>query len=278
MKRVWVNKGLVQGTVGLSVDDRGLTLGDGVFETIAVKAGVALWRFEHLERMRAAAAALGLAFPETDIENAVDALTHRVKAAHVLRLTLTRGVGGRGLAAPAGKPTLIGTVQPFDESLRFKPVTLATSSVRRNLHSPTSQLKTTSYMEQVLAAREAQAAGAEDAVMLNTAGRVACTSIGNIFMLSGTVLATPSLSEGILPGVMRAAVMALAGHAGLSVTEKRVKPGDLVEADVIFTTNSLRFLRPVAHLDGKRFATRSKLVDLLVQGLLNAEQEQIILN
>jgi branched-chain amino acid aminotransferase len=142
MKRVWFNTQLVKGAIGLSPYDRGLTLGDGVFETLAVKRGVALWRFEHVERMRAAAALLGIAFAEDAIENALDALSHRVKGAHVLRLTLTRGEGGRGLAGDSAKPSLIGTLQPFDEALRFQPATVVTSAVRRNLHSPASRLKT----------------------------------------------------------------------------------------------------------------------------------------
>ena len=120
MKRVWLNKALVKGKLAVSAQDRGLTLGDGVFETLAVTKGVALWRFEHIERMRKAAAELGIPFPEEEIENAIDALTHRAKDSHVLRLTLTRGEGGRGLAGDIAKPTLIGSLQPFDDKLRLQ--------------------------------------------------------------------------------------------------------------------------------------------------------------
>jgi branched-chain amino acid aminotransferase len=278
MKRVWFNKGLVTGKLALSAQDRGLTLGDGLFETLAVNKGIALWRFEHIERMRKAANELGIPFPEADIENAIDALTHRSKDHHVLRLTLTRGEGGRGLAGDIAKPTLIGTLQPFDANLRFQPVSLATSTVRRNLHVPSSRMKTTSYIDNILAAREAHAAGADDALMLNTAGRVSCTSIGNVFLELGGELVTPSFNEGILPGIMRDAVIRLARHVGITVREKQVKATEPAKADFAFVTNSLRFVRPVSKLDGRRFSSRSKLVDRIVQGLLNAEQEQIILN
>jgi branched-chain amino acid aminotransferase len=278
MKRVWFNKELVAGKFALSAQDRGLTLGDGLFETLAVNKGIALWRFEHIERMRKAAVELGLPFPETDIENAIDALTDRTKDHHVLRLTLTRGEGGRGLSGDIAKPTLVGSLQPFDASLRFQPVSLLTSKIRRNLHSPSSRLKTLSYVDQILAAREAIAGEADDALMLNTGGRVSCTTIGNIFLEFNGALVTPSLSEGVLPGIMRDAVIRLAKNAGISIREKQVKPADLAKADFMFVTNSLRFVRAVTKLDGKRFSARSKFVDKIVQGLLNVEQEQIILN
>jgi branched-chain amino acid aminotransferase len=277
MKRVWLNKELVTGQVYLSAQDRGLTLGDGVFETLAVNGGDALWRFEHLERMRKAAAELGIAFPEDDIENAIDALTHRSRGTHVLRLTLTRGDGGRGLAVGVTKPTLIGTLQAFDVAMRFQPVSVMTSAVRRNLHSPASRLKTLSYIDNVLAAREAAAQGFDEALMLNTAGRVACCSIGNVFLeVDGTVM-TPSLSEAILPGIMRDVIMRQAKQMGVVVREKQIKTTDIAKADGMFVTNSLRFIRSVTKCDARRFSTRSKLLDTLVRGLLNAEQQQMIL-
>ncbi len=278
MKRIWLNKELVKGKLALSAYDRGLTLGDGIFETFAVNRGVALWRFEHVERMRKAATELGLPFSDDNIENAIDALTDRAKGSHVLRLTLTRGESGRGLAGGLTKPTLIGTLQPFDEKLRFQPASLMTSSIRRNLHSPSSRLKTLSYIDNILAAREAHARGVDDALMLNTAGRVACCSIGNVFLEIDGALVTPSLNEGILPGIMRDAVIKLAKHAGITVKEKQIKPSDIAKADVMFMTNSLRFLRNVTKCDDKRFSTRSKILDTFTRVLLNAEQEQIILN
>jgi branched-chain amino acid aminotransferase len=278
MKRVWLNKELVEGKLAVSAHDRGLTLGDGIFETLAVNGNVPLWRFEHVERMRKAAAELGLPFPEDAVEDAIDALTDRCKGHHVLRLTLTRGEGGRGLAGPVAKPTLIGSLVPFNESLRFQSVSLMTSSVRRNLHSPSSRLKTLSYIDNVLAAREAYDAGVDDALMLNSAGRVACSSIGNIFLLVDGGLVTPSLGEGILPGIMRDAVIRLAKQGGFKVSEKQIRPVDISGADAMFVTNSLRFVRSVTKCGEKRFSTRSKILDRIVQGLLNMEKEQLVLN
>lgn len=276
--RVWRDGKLQKAALAATADDRGLTLGDGVFETLLVKDGIALWRFEHVERMRAAAAVLGIPFPEEAVENAIDGITHRMAGTHALRLTLTRGAGGRGLAGPATTPTLIATLSPFDAGLQFQPLSLKTVGIRRNLFSPASSLKVLSYVDNVLAAREAADAGFDDALMLNTAGRVACSSIGNVFMEVDGVVATPSLSEGILPGIMRGAVIAAARQAGIKVREKQIRPADLAKADMVFVTNSLRYVRVVKRLDGRRFTARSSLLEAIIRGVLNAEQDQIILN
>jgi branched-chain amino acid aminotransferase len=278
MKRVWHKGVVVKGKLALSANDRGLTLGDGLFETFAVSKGIALWRFEHLQRMSKAAAEIGIPFPGDELENAIDALTHRLKEPHVLRLTLTRGEGGRGLSGSVAKPTVIGSLEPFDEKLRFQPVSLITSEIRRSLLSPAARLKTLSYMDNVLAARKAVAKGFDDALMLNSAGRVACSTIGNLFLEMDGQLVTPSLSEGVLPGIMRAAVIQQATFMGVVVKEKQVKVQDIARADTMFVTNSLRFLRNVTKCDGKRFTGRSKNLGNIIRGLLNAEQEQIILN
>ncbi len=139
-------------------------------------------------------------------------------------------------------------------------------------------MKSLSYIDNVLAAREAAKAGADDALMLNSAGRVACSSIANIFLETAGALVTPSLAEGILPGVMRAAVIRAAKDLGIAIREKQVRPADAAGADGLFLTNSLRFIRPVVGLDGKRYAPRSKIVDRLIGALLDAETEQLVLS
>jgi branched-chain amino acid aminotransferase len=277
MKRVWHDGKLVKGKIALSPFDRGLTLGDGVFETMAVTNHVALWRYEHIKRMQAVAEAIGIAFSSDEIETAIDALTLRVKGSHVLRLTLSRGEVARGLASDSDRSTLIGTLQPFDVSLRFQPVTLATVATRRNMHSLSSRVKSLSYADNIFAAREAAVLKAEDGVMLNSAGRVACTTIGNIFVETENVLLTPALSEGVLPGIMRAEVIRLAKLLGVKVKEGKISVSELETARAIYVSNSLRFLRPVARLDGKRMASRGKLFELISRGLLNAETEQMVL-
>jgi branched-chain amino acid aminotransferase len=272
VNKLWHNGSLVQGKLAISAHDRGLTLGDGLFETLAVKNGVALWQDQHLERFEKAAREMGISFPQKEIEAAINALIKDAKDPQVLRLTLTRGEGARGLAAQSSQTTLIGTLGAFDDSLRFQPMSVITSSVKRNMHSPTSRLKTLSYIDNIFAARQASARGVDEALMLNTSGRLACFSIGNVFLEIGGTLVTPALSEAILPGIMRQVIIALARQNDIEVKEKQVKPSDIDKADVMFMTNSLRLMRPVTKCDSKMFEARSKIFETLMQGVLAAEQ------
>ncbi len=275
MNRIWFEGKLHKGAVALSAQDRGLTLGDGVFETILVLNGVALWRDEHMQRMQSGASQLGISFPAQDINRAIDMLIERAMTHHVLRLTLTRGAGGRGLAADPDQPTFIGTLMEFDPDLQFQPMTLLTSRIERNLKSPMSSIKTTSYLDQVMAAREAAERGFDEALMFNTKGRVACCTIGNIFLVIGDTLVTPSLYEGILNGIMRNVVIRAAKDAGLKVSERLVRLVDLDKAEGMFVTNSLRYVRPVVLFNDRPLAVPKIVVEKIKPYLLHKQREQI---
>jgi branched-chain amino acid aminotransferase len=277
--RIWFDGILHDGPLPIAANDRGLTLGDGIFETLLVRDGIALWRFEHLQRMADAAKTMGLPFISDDIENALDGVCHGTRGSHSLRLTLSRGAAPRGLADNGKVSTLIATLTPFDEKLRFQPVSLVTSSIARNEKSPSSRLKTLSYVDEILAAREAVAVGIDDALMLNTKGRVACSTIGNVFLWIGDRLVTPSLEEGVLPGIMRGAVLRMAKSLGIKSTEKRVTLADLAIADRLFVTNSLRLLRPVSRLDDRKFPTRRHAKeDAIIAQLAHLMMEQLVLS
>ncbi len=255
MSLVWFNGRLIDGPLPLDPADRGLLLGDGVFETIAVINGKPLWLEEHLARLAKTAAELGIAADLVLIRKAIAALPGEA-GAHVLRVTLTRGPAARGLASGGDNPSLLATLDPLPRSFLLQPVRLATSAVRRNEFAPSSRLKTLSYADAIAAARQAAASGAGDALMLNTSGRAASSTIANLFLLRGQELVTPNLSQGILPGVMRRAVLDLAPGLGLDPVERAVLPVELASADAVFLTNSLRLIRPVTALDGRGLGKR----------------------
>ena len=275
MNRIWFDGKLHEGPVSLSAPDRGLSLGDGLFETILVLNGVALWRDEHMLRMHSGASQLGIHFPAQEINRAIDALVANTTTHHVLRLTLTRGASGRGLAANPDQPTFIGTLTDFDPDLQFQPMTLLTSRIERNLKSPTSSIKTTSYIDQVMAAREAMEQGFDEALMFNTKSRVACCTVGNIFLVVGDTLVTPSLYEGILNGIMRNVVIRAAKDAGLKVSERLVRIPDLDKADGMFATNSLRYVRPVVLFHDRPLAVPKLVLEKIRPYLLHRQREQI---
>lgn len=225
--------------------DRGLTLGDGVFETIAVRGGRAQRLDAHLDRLRRGLETLAFARMPAEARAAVT----RVIEANALttgavRLTVTRGPAARGLAPQGtGPPTVLATASaaapPRD------PVTAVVSTrVRRNEHSPTSGVKSLSYLDNVLARQEAAERGADEALLRNTAGHVVEATVANLFAVFDGELVTPPLADGALPGVLRAAVRA----AG-PVREARLTPDALLRAEEIVLTNSLS-VRAVVALDG----------------------------
>lgn len=257
MSFVWSDGALHQHeTISVSPKNRGLTLGDGLFETILAVNRVALWRDQHLARLKASAQILGISFPADEITTALDALLAAGgENPHVLRLTLTRGATARGLGGASKEPVVIATLDPFDTRLIGQPATLITSRFRRSTSSIAATHKTLSYADNIAAAREADGAGADDALLLNTDGRVACTTIANIFVVMGKRLITPARSEAILPGIIRSVVLAEAKALGFTAEETTINPEQLLDADAVFLTNSLRLVRPVTHIDGNAMSS-----------------------
>jgi branched-chain amino acid aminotransferase/4-amino-4-deoxychorismate lyase len=247
----------------IALDDRGLTLGDGLFETLLAADG-ALADFEaHLARMAAGCAALGLPAPDPGLARrlCLEALEGR-SGRLAVRLTLTAGSGGRGLDRPAAPaPVLFAAAAPAP--LPAGPVSLATAAVRRNASSPTSRFKTLAYLDNVLARRQAQAAGADEALMLNTDGEVACAAVANLFWFDGERLCTPALDCGVLEGVMRGRVLARAGALGIDVLECQIERPVLEGVQTLFLTNSLIGLRPVSALDGRALQADEPRVEAL---------------
>jgi branched-chain amino acid aminotransferase/4-amino-4-deoxychorismate lyase len=244
-------------------DDRGLLLGDGLFETILSVDG-ALDRFEeHLDRMVRGCAVLGLSPPAPEkarqaAERALsDAGLRQGRAA--VRLTLTAG-SGRGLdRAPDSIPRLLASAAPAPAP---KPaVTLATVGVRRNERSPASRLKTLSYVDNVLARAEARAKGADEALMLNTSGELGCAAAANLFWISGRGLFTPALDCGVLDGIVRAAL--IRADLGLEAVEVHAGPEALESAEAVFLTNSLIGVQAVTAVDGRSLAGSEALVGLI---------------
>ena len=246
---VWIN-GSFEGRIDPS--DRGFLLGDGVFDTAVAFRGIVFARPHHLERLTHQAAAIGIAVDPAAVRTGWDAvLAQAAPGPLILRTNVTRGVTERGLwPASAGSPTITVSATPWNPKLFGRAVRLATSSIRRNESSPASRLKTLGYLDSILAAREAAAEGADDALFVNGVGRVACTTIANVFIVSGGDLLTPPISEGVNPGITRALLLESAGRVGLHASEVPLARPNLLSADAVFLTNSVRFLSPALSLDG----------------------------
>jgi branched-chain amino acid aminotransferase len=142
----------------------------------------------------------------------------------------------------------------------FETVKACVVSVVRYEGSPASRMKTLSYMDQILAAREAAAKGFDDGMMLNSRGCLACSTVGNVFLVKGKTLLTPSEVQGVLPGIMRRVVLDGAAALGYDVQVRAVEQRELTDADGVFLTNSLRLLRPLA---GYRHDAFPDIVELI---------------
>ena len=248
----------------IPIDDRGFLLGDGLFETVLFKAGrPVLWE-EHMARLTRGCLAIGLPLPDAERlrAEARRAVSERRlgNARAAVRLTWTAGSGGRGLGRPEPvTPRLVASAaaSPRPET----PAAMVVSSIRRNARSPSARLKSLNYLDNVLARREAEAAGSDEALLLNTAGHAACASAANLFWITGGRLYTPSLSCGVLDGVTRAQVIAAA-----PVEEVRANLDTVLQAEAAFLTNSLIGVRMIRVLAG-RFLKPHPIIDQLGAGL-----------
>ena len=247
----------------IAPDDRGLLLGDGLFETILFKDGAAVLWAAHLDRMARGCAVLGLPTPGAaavarEAAAAVEALGAPRAA---VRITWTAGPGGRGLVRPEPlQPRLIVTAAATP--LPTTPASVIVSDIRRNAGSPASRLKTLSYLDNVLARRQALAVGADEALMLNGEGRLACASAANLFWIGQGRLFTPALHCGVLDGVMRRQVIEASAAMGVVVEEVAAGAAALMGAEAAFLTNSLIGVRRVSRVDG-RACGEHPLIDAL---------------
>lgn len=247
----------------IPADDRGFTLGHGLFETVLWEGHHLVHWTAHFERLVRGCRVLGLPAPDEHAcrdaaEAALEAAGWPRRAA--VRLNWSAGAGGRGLDPPARlQPRL--TASAAESPATATAATLATVDLRRNDQSPASRLKTLAYLDNVLARAEAQAAGAEEALMLNTRGEIACAAAANVFWIRHGVVFTPALSCGVLDGTVRAEVLRACGRLGLPAEEVAATPAALRDA-TMFLTNSLIGVRPVASLDGES-CQASRLVEAL---------------
>jgi branched-chain amino acid aminotransferase len=237
----------------VSVLDHGVTVGDGVFETVLVRDGAAFALSRHLVRLAGSAAGLGIDAPAAPrLREAVDAVladaTGPAAARGRLRLTVTSGVGPAASERGSGDPTLIVTLTP---AAPWPPAAaVVTVPWVRNERSAIAGLKTTSYAENAVALARARSRGASEALLANTRGELCEGTGSNVFVVVGGRLLTPPLSSGALAGITRGLV--LEGSDGAQ--EQALAYDVLRSADEVFLTSSTREVQPVVTVDERQLA------------------------
>ena len=260
--KVFVNEKIVdEKKAVVSVFDRGLLYGDGIFETMRAYGGRVFMLDEHIERLYNSAGIIDLNIrPDKKyIKYIIYRLlkVNRLSEAYI-RLSVSRGTGRVGLDATTAESDsvviIVKDFTPYPDKFYRKGVRLYTSSVRRNERSVLFKIKSLNYLNNIIARLEAQAAGATDALLLNSKDKVAESAVSNIFMVKKNLLVTPSIASGALPGITREAVLSLAGKAGLRPVQRQIGLRELKGANEIFLTNTLMEIMPVTRLDKKTIA------------------------
>jgi branched-chain amino acid aminotransferase len=243
----------------VSALDNGFTFGDGVYETLRTYGGRPFHLDRHLSRLRASAAMLAIAIPPTDTALAADLdrlLERADNPESYIRIIVTRGVGEISYRFDRiTGPTIFMAArayEPFAEAQYTEGIPVIISSLRRN--SPRAldpAMKSCNLINNILAVREAQARKAAEPLMLNERGDVAEGASANVFIVTGGVLVTPPLNDGILPGVTRALVLELAAKLGIEARQQSIRMPALLEADEAFVTSTLKEVMPIATVDGR---------------------------
>ena len=283
---VWLNGALLDAK-DARIDPRGqgLLFGLGVYDTLRTAGGQPLLLEEHRDRLADGAARLGLTAPGAG--QLAAAIAGLLAANHLsdarIRITLAGGTLA-GMVPPPGAPQdCLITATPL--SIIKPSAALITVPWRRNERSPLAGIKFTACAENVLAQRSALAAGADEALFLNTRDELCEGAFSNVFLVDDGSVVTPPLASGCLPGVTRGIVIELCREAGIPCWERPVSGLSLFPAGPddystrcrreVFLTSSIRGIQPVACLDDMRFTAPGSVTQRL-QGLYAARMANAV--
>lgn len=252
----------------VSVFDRGFLSGDQVYEVVRTYGLAPFALAQHLARLRHSAGRIGLPLPWTPERLAAE-LLRTVEASRggdppdplaapwnrgerSVRLVVTRGAAeeARGWGVAPGPRVLLAATPLRGPPQAAYQDGVACILVHARVARSDPGAKTGGHLAEALATRDAAAAAAHEALLLDAAGQVTEGASSNLFLVAGGGVATPPLAAGILPGVTRGLVLALAREAGLPVAERPLGPADLRDAEELFLTSTSREILPVTRLDG----------------------------
>lgn len=275
---------VAQDQARISAADAGFLLGDGAFETVRVECGVPLFLESHLARLGRAARALGIPFA-LSIEGIAELCEAVIDANERgdgrLRITLSRGpVRTPPTDEREGEPTLLITFGPGDPSVeeqRARGWRVLLAPFPRNHASPLCAIKSTCYSESLLARRYARGRGFDEALFLNTAGRVAECAMANILAVRGDSIATPPVADGALPGTVRARILQSAHSIGMHAEERALSVEDLLASDAAIACNSMVEAMPIRQLGERALGTPAGAeACAAIQGMLRAQARAAI--
>ncbi|MDD5748011.1 MAG: aminotransferase class IV [Actinomycetota bacterium] len=246
----------------ISIFDRAVFFGDSVFETIRSYHGKPFRLERHLERLRSGCSAMRTALPVAPVElkelslGLVEKNNLRDCDAY-LRVTVTGGIssGQTGLRRqePPSFFIIAKRLEEYPRRFYEKGMSLIISNIRRNSSSPLSNTKTGNYADSLIARQEAYDRGADDSLMLTTAGNIAEATSSNIFYVRDGNIRTPDLGCGLLPGITREAIIEICAEKEIPVNSVTEGPEAIFEAEEVFLTNALMEVMPVSGIEDHQY-------------------------
>ncbi|WP_413110516.1 aminodeoxychorismate lyase [Thaumasiovibrio sp. DFM-14] len=255
----------------LSVNDRGFQYGDGCFSTIAVRHGQPLYWDYHAKRFEQTLSRLRIdAIDFARLRGVVEEQARGLGNSGVIKVTITRGEGGRGYSSAADfTPNVVITtamMPPTYATLREQGIALGLCNTQLGLNPLLAGMKHLNRLEQVLVRQEIDHQHWQDAVVCNLNGHVVETGIANLFWEQGNQLYTPDLSLSGVAGVMRQVIIDQANRLNIAISEVAVKPEHLLSVESVFVSNSLMMLVPVIEFNGHHYK-KGKIFSLLAKSL-----------
>ena len=266
---VWMNGTLCSAEeVRISPFDHGITVGNGVFETLISYEGRPFAFTRHYRRLTKSAEAMGLTVRDPDALRAASALVleaNNFRAGRArIRITVTGGPAPLGSERGMAEETTLVAASALADWDTTESVVVV--SCTRNEHGALAGVKTTSYGENVVALARARKESAGEAIFSNTKGDLCEGTGSNIFLVSRGNLITPPLSSGCLPGVTRALVLELCEREKVMVTERAVPVTSLHNSSEAFLTSTTREIHPIRAVDGRHLPEAPGRITLLLQG------------
>lgn len=260
----------------INIADRGFRYGDGIFETMLFKNGQLRLGRLHMKRLFEGMDLLGYesSLTEKILRASISTLCGRNGCSELARVRLTVYAGEAAITEPVKEPGYIIEAMPIEQELtgfnsRGLQIGLFTGAVKSC--DQLSNLKSISAILYSMAARYAKEQNLDDALVLNMKGRIADSSIANIFIVNKNEIITPPLSDGPVNGVMRKFLIENLSEwlslKGLELKERSLSEADLLEADEVFLTNAIRGVRWVEKFRDKTYAkqTVSEISSRLLQ-------------
>jgi 4-amino-4-deoxychorismate lyase len=265
---VLINGQLTLSAGSLSVLDRGLQYGDGLFETILVEDGHCHYWAEHLGRLELGCRKLGIQFPGRALLSEEVTFLIQSSSKGVLKLIITRGVSERGYRVdPSVSPNRIATLNSlptYPESYYQEGIRLVLCQQRLGHNPQLAGVKHLNRLEQVMARREWHEEY-QEGVLLDQFDQIAEGTMSNLFILKGNILRTPVLDGCGVHGIIRDQVIQHASAQGVNVKLENFGVEQLLDADVIFLTNSIIGVWPVRSFEEKFWESHR-----LIPGLRNS--------